>query len=715
MLSQSSRAVFLLRGSMERRRFLSNLLAAGGLTALDAVGAMKLRGSTWEPDLAEITQVLVMFKCHLDVGFDNTQAAILRLYFDQYFPKAIEIAEETSRADVDRYVWTTGSWMLYEYLEQASAEQRKRAEQAIASGHLAWHALPFTWQSEMLDQTMITGAIGLSKALDRRFGRTTTGAKMTDVPGHTRGIIGPLAQNGVTFLHLGINSASTPAEVPPLFRWKDADDNELTVMYHRDYGGNFELPGSSLAVAIEVKDDNLGPHTRDELSAIYQKLRARYPHAKITPATLTDIARAIAPYRSQLPVCTQEIGDTWIHGVPSDPIKVSRYRELARLRREWIAAGKIHSGDSVDLAFLRRLTLAVEHGNGADTKQFLDYDHYKPRDLARVLSLPGYTAMTTSWAEKRHDIDESVASLPASLRSEAVERLHSLTPEQPIARGLKPQKAELEMETKHFVVSIDPQTGALCGLREKSTGRTCTSSENPFAVFSYQTFSKEDFEHFIGSYIRSTEDWAFKDFGKPGIERFGARSRSWTPRLVDLRAGVEHDAFRLLAELRILDPDAEELGTVAWPQKMFLELILPDAEPTVQMNFSWFGKIANRLPEAAWLSFFPTVTGQEDWTLEKTDQLISPFEVVRGGNRHMHAVTRLVRRRDARVDLVIETLDAPVVALGEKTPLFFSTEQPDLRTGLHFCLHNNSWGTNYPQWFGEDMRFRFILRTQAGR
>jgi len=686
---------------MERRRFLRGLLTAGALTAVDP--AIKLRR-------AQISRVLVMFKCHLDVGFDNTQAVIMRLYFDQYFPKAIEIAEQMSQAGGTPYLWTTGSWMLYEYLEQAKPEQRKRTEEAIARGHLAWHALPFTWQSEMLDRTMISGALGFSRTLDRRFGCKTTGAKMTDVPGHTRGIIGPLAENGVTFLHIGINSASTPADVPPLFQWKDPDGTELTVMYHKDYGGTLDLPGSDVAVAIEVKDDNLGPHTPDEIKIIYQKLRERYPNARISPSTLTDIAEEIFPIRSQLPVFTQEIGDTWIHGVPSDPIKVCRYREMARLRREWVAGAKIRTGDAVDLALLRRLTLAVEHGTGADTKQFLDYEHYKPSDLAQVLSLPGYRAMITSWQEKRQDIDEGVANLPAHLRSQAVERLHSLRAEQPLVGSLKPHPAGEEIESKHFVVSIDPQTGALCCLREKATGRKYASSENLLGLFSYQAFSKEDFDRFISSYIRSTEDWAFKDFGKPGIERFGARSRSWTPALVHLCAGAEGDTYRVLAELGVIDPENQKLGTVAWPQKMFLELVLPNSEPTIQMNFYWFGKVANRLPEAAWLSFFPAAPSEGNWLLEKTDRLISPFDVVPGGNRHMHAVTRVIHRHDGGSSFAVETLDAPVVALGEKTPIFFSTEQPDLGKGVHFCLHNNTWGTNYRQWFGEDMRFRLVLR-----
>jgi hypothetical protein len=71
-------------------------------------------------------------------------------------------------------------------------------EEAIARGDIAWHALPFTWQTEMLSPSMIEGSLALSKSLDRRFGKVTTGAKMTDVPGHTRGMIPPLAKHGVT-------------------------------------------------------------------------------------------------------------------------------------------------------------------------------------------------------------------------------------------------------------------------------------------------------------------------------------------------------------------------------------------------------------------------------------------------------------------------------------------------------------------------------------
>lgn len=88
------------------------------------------------------------------------------------------------------------------------------------------------------------------------------------------------------------------------------------------------VPASDLASAVEVQDDKSGPHTVEEVQKIYSDLRAQYPGAEIRAANLTDIANAIHPYQSHLPVFTQEIGDTWIYGVARDPTKLARYREL---------------------------------------------------------------------------------------------------------------------------------------------------------------------------------------------------------------------------------------------------------------------------------------------------------------------------------------------------------------------------------------------------
>jgi len=669
---------------MDRREFLYGL-AGAGFAADEGV-----------------EQVLVMFKCHLDVGFVDTQAAIIKRYFTQFYPQAIAIAERTE------FVWTTGSWLLYRYLEQANGANRKRMEDAVARGHIAWHALPFTWQTELLDRSTIAACLGFSKELDKRFGRTTTGAKMTDVPGHSRGLIAPLAEGGVTFLDIGVNAASTPPDVPAVFVWKEPRGASVIVMYHRTaYGGVMRVPGSKLAVAVEVRDDNSGPHTPEEIRGIYGKLRTQFPKAAVRAADLTTIANAVKPYEQTLPVVTQEIGDTWIYGVPSDPLKVARFRELLRLRRRWIGSGKFAKGDRTDLALLEHASLAAEHTWGTDTKTWLDFEHYTPAALRQMLNRPNYRTVTNSWAEKRADIAAGVAALPPELRAEAEEQFALLKPVRPDVKGLKAHPRGAPIEGAHFTIALDEETGAIVKLTDKAAGREWASRENPLGLFTYQTLSQTDYDNFLRSYITLKTDWAPKDFGKPNIQKFGAESHSWGTKLIASYQMEDDDAHRLFAQMQV---DAPTKGTRAFPREIWMTLRASKAEPAVRVTVAWFGKDANRLPEALWLSFRPIAPTKEGWTLTKVEQPVSPLDVVPGGNRHMHAISRSMSYRDARGGLVIETLDAPVVALGERSPIAFSKEQPDLSKGLHFSLFNNGWGTNYVQWFGEDMQFRFVLR-----
>ena len=689
---------------MRRRDFLKSVIALGSV-----LPAIRTPLHALAPDV-EVKRVLTMFKCHFDAGFIDTQAAVVRRYFTEYFPQAIRVAEEMRQSGPCRYVWTTGSWLLYEYLEQATGEERRRMERAISGGDIAWHALPFSWQTELMDPSMISGSIALSKTLDRRFDRTTSGAKMTDVPGHTRGLVGPLAAEGVKFLDIGVNDASTPAEVPSLFVWRDRKGASLVVMYHHGYGGVVRVPGSDLAIAIVVRGDNSGPHKPEEIVKICGDLKSQFPNARVLPTNLTEIANAVEPYRSNLPVVTQEIGDTWIYGVSSDPLKVVRYREVARLRGAWLAEKKFQVGDATDLALLRHILLEAEHTWGTDTKTWLDFDHYTPQDLAKMLHTKNYEVVQFSWAEKRQDLLDGVATLPSPLRDQARAAIHELEASEPQLLQPSAHKGGKEIETPHFVVALDPKTGAICRLRAKASGTEWASADHPLALFSYQTLSAEDYSRFFSNYVISTADWAKKDFGKPNIERFGAESREWLPSLAELNIEENPSSHRLLARLELRDSAAVQSGRASFPEKMYLELLLPKEEAAIHLNFYWFRKPATRLPEALWLTFHPIVPDQQSWRMDKSGEQVSPFDVVPSGNRHMHAVSTGFGYQDERQSIFIETLDSPLIALGERSPLNFSNSQPDLSRGVHCNLFNNAWGTNYIMWFAEDMRFRFVLR-----
>src|SRR5271154_7445484 len=149
---------------MRRRQFVKSMTALGAGLVLRPGSSFALQ----EPHIApapdsSVKRVLVMFKCHFDAGFIDTQTAVVHKYFNQYFPAAIQIAAAQNASGKRRYTWTTGSWLLYEYLEQASSEDRKRMELAIAHNQIAWHALPFTSHTEMLSPSMIEGSLAISR------------------------------------------------------------------------------------------------------------------------------------------------------------------------------------------------------------------------------------------------------------------------------------------------------------------------------------------------------------------------------------------------------------------------------------------------------------------------------------------------------------------------------------------------------------------------
>jgi hypothetical protein len=692
-----------------------------------------------------------MYKCHLDVGFTDTEHAVIRTYFDDYLPRAMDIAEKLrSAGGEERYVWTIAAWMIYHYLEQASIDKRKRMEAAIVAGDIAWHALPFTWNSEMLDRSLMTSALKISAALDERFGKKTIAGKLTDVPCHTRGLVGPLAEAGIQFLDIGDNPGCKapdipfykPAESPSaqtidqdnsklasvlakfgvreadkedphtcLFNWRDPEGAEVMVLYHPfEYGSTVAIPRTDIAVSIQVRGDNSGPHSLNEIRAYYAWLHSIFPAAKIVSTNLNTIATALQPLRSELPVVTKEMGDTWIYGVGSDPGKVGRYRELCRLRREWLSKGTFKQGDAVDLALTSKLILGPEHNWGLSIGQYLRHPEvYSPKELATArATMPEFKKVDAGWAEKRADIDVAVSVLPPDIVNEAKQRLQTLKPKPPETEGLKPLAPGGEIQGEHFTLALDPTTGAIRRLQDRKTGREWASADHPLAAFRYQTFTAADFDRY--NHVYNTIPMGY-DFSKPGMVKYPTQSQEWQPSLKEAWAGTASEGDRIVAEMRMPETDSKIAELASWPERMTMEIRLPKADPSILITFQCFNKQANRLAEAMWLSFSPDAPDGEGWLLDKVDRPVSPHDVMAGGGLHLHAVTRNVSYRDARGSFTVETLDAPLVAPGQRALLVYDNHQPDMLEGVHINLFNNLWGTAFPQWYGDDMRFRFVIRT----
>ncbi len=655
-------------------------------------------------------------------------------YLREYVPRAVRVAAELrARGDGPQLRWTVGSWILHEALEDEARRGAHEVERAVEVGDLCWHVLPFTLHTEFCDRSLFEHGLRLSARLDERFGHRTRAAKATDVPGHTRGIVSALAGVGVGFLHIGVNPASATPDVPRLFRWIDpagarpagSGPAELVVMYQAgSYGDVQRLPGTRTAVAVDLTGDNLGPPQLAEVVELWATLQARFPQAELVAASFDDVADAVAEIPRELPVVTAEIGDTWLHGVGSDPAKVAAYRALARTRREWLASGRATAEEPAVAAASNLLLLVAEHTWGMDQKtHWPDEEHWSAAQLAEVRSDPATVRFESSWAEQRAYLQRFVAALRTCGRVDLAAHAGS------VLAGLEvvpPEVGDLDalrdpneiVRGRGVELALGPD-GSVQHLVDHAGALRATPSA-PLGGLVVQTFDAAELTRRFRSYNRGTlpEDrwWAVWDFTKPGLERSGACAARWPARLRRAWCGERAEQLVVVAELEIVD----ELGgpvdgaPVAVPAQLFQQIVVgrgEDGATRVELDLRWFDLPAARWPVAWWWQVAPLVADPSGWRMRVFDESVDPHDVVDHGGRGLHSADRL--RHDGE-GLELELVDTALVSPGAPDLIEVLDRDVDLTAGWHVLLHDNLWGTNFPMWTEGAGRARVRLRCTAG-
>ena len=632
----------------------------------------------------KIEKVYVAFKTHLDVGFTDLSSVVTERYVHDFIPKAIEVSERL-RADGfgDRYVWTTGSWLIWKYLRTASPEAVKQLEEAIGRGDIVWNSVPYTVESETMTRELFETCLLLSKRLDKKYNKQTIAAKMTDVPGHTRSIIDPMYDAGIRLLHVGINSACPLPSVPTFCRWRSPSGNDLLLVYQKDYGEDEVLPDGKTVVSINFTGDNHGPHSYERVKKIYADLRKRYPQAQLVGASFNDVARELLLIKKDLPVVTSEIGDTWIFGYGGAPIRMAKFRAVSRLYSQWLNEGKIKKDSDVALDFAAELGLIAEHTQGVDVKTHLrQWDKYDMDKFLKGRSEGIFSMAEASWKEIDNYIDSAIAFLPASLQKEAREVVAEV------------DKVKLEDNSKMKPMARKRWEQPIAG------GMT-------LAGLSYQMFDGDDYDDFQNRYLRARYGWALDDLGKRGLKESHAVSVTLYAQTITQSVRKEKKGTRIITELRF--PENEKVDKRVYPERIQVNCFTTKNGKRSEVALTIYGKPAVRLPESYWLSF--TVPGIESVIAEKMGERVNLMDVVEKGNRQMHGIDRYVDLITSGETIRISSKEAFLLNVGEAQGLNYSTNYPDKRKGVHFNLNNNLWGTNFSMWNEGSLTYHFVIET----
>ncbi len=163
--------------------------------------------------------VYVLPHSHVDIGYTNTQAKVLKLHMDN-IDESIDLAEKTQNYPAEaRYKWTTEAiWVVDNYLKQASAEKKARFWNAVKKGWINLDGAYGNINTCMTDSRQLMQMFAKSQKLAREQGIEIHTMFQGDVPGASWGLAAQAEQTGIHYFLSGPNASD---RIGNLAKWQD--------------------------------------------------------------------------------------------------------------------------------------------------------------------------------------------------------------------------------------------------------------------------------------------------------------------------------------------------------------------------------------------------------------------------------------------------------------------------------------------------------------
>ena len=730
--------------------------------------------SSWSRVPAEeIDTVHVIFMNHLDVGYNGIPHTgyinnVLNTYFQEYFPRAVELAEAVKElSPLDSFVYTTHPWLVSLYtdcppnlvlngvkLVCPDEKDLKAFLDALHKGTIVWHAGAMNMQYELLDRYSLLASFQLAESLSARFSLPySCSVSLRDVPGLPSSALNVMHPyflklcNRLPFTSVGVNPGSSPPVTPAdIFGWGFADSGSTPQSLATWHGGGYPLnpgfdiafpgglsyrdvatiPKAKLALAFAFRTDNSGPpRSTAEVHDNLETLRREFPKANVVASSLDLFSAELQKIWTPDENSRKDIGDTWIQGVASDPRKMAEFRALRRAYADCSMQGVCNITDPRILNATRFMIKLAEHTWGLPSVG--DDINWSNSAFHKVKNRSNYKACASSWAEQRAFVPLTLEALEdhpmAKLAEEYLAEL--AVPNTNVLddyNKIDPTKELIICPTcpQPLTVRFDPTTGALQELHTNTT--TWADKGHLASLLTYHTYNETDFIAFQNQY-----DY----YGNAGYDKPNSTanahpvSMTWFPGAV-LFGQSKFNKDNIAALLLNLNIPHSDYGA---PYFVLLNYTFTSTDPTqFAIDVIWYNKTATRLGEATMLSFYPAAAkGDPSCSIYQFDQLVPVADSVTNGSIYQRGGDGFgcnFTSTQCAAGMSVESLDVPLVCPildppKQPTPFPFPAhaEQTYAQMGMGFNLHNNIWNTNYPLWYpfedgvgDENFKARFVVK-----
>ncbi|MCY9662162.1 glycoside hydrolase family 38 C-terminal domain-containing protein [Paenibacillus chondroitinus] len=268
------------------------------------------------------------------------------------------------------------------------------------------------------------------------------------------------------------------------------------------------------------------------------------------------------------------------------------------------------------------------------------------------------------------------------------------------------------IENPFIIVKVDRNTGWVQSLWDKKLRKEWIDdrAETGFGQYKYDIYSNKEITRYLKKYAYRFYDWGVHDFGKTDYPEQQKRL-TFTTQAADIQIWENGGSVGLTCKAATDIETTTEYGNASSIEWTFS---LTEDSPYLDVAYKLHAKQETPLAESGHI-VFPLKLERPQYSINKLGSVVNPLtDTIRSSSTLLHCCEHFVDISNGFAGMAIIPLDSPLFFIGKNGMWDFEHAYKPEQPELYFNVFNNWWGTNFPQWSGGDLHYRFRLVPHAG-
>lgn len=258
------------------------------------------------------------------------------------------------------------------------------------------------------------------------------------------------------------------------------------------------------------------------------------------------------------------------------------------------------------------------------------------------------------------------------------------------------------IENHRYAMRFSEITGDIVQLYDKKMNAVLLKQYNQKSIFSYQydRYGISEITTYLKDYAYRFSTWGVQDYGREAYPE--CEHKTYNP---------TYQSFSIENDTVIFQyANTESVEKYGDAEQITIEVTLPPSGDELYVNLRLKNKKETPFIESG--SFLiPLAESSPRYLVNKANVVLNPAtDIQEDANHVFYCLENYISARGLQNGICVISKDSPLVSLGDTGIYKYLKEyKTPAEPVMYFNLFNNMWGTNFPQWIGGDLCYRYVL------